>query len=301
MTNCPLCDEQASYDPATSLTFKLTCPRCGTFSYTHQATLALNDERRPYLSIYTRMNTEAGITPEVLKTANLDDLANTYRHTGVLQKIDYLLKFLERNTHFFDQPVDYDPRLDWPAIAAVNDKEASGLMGAAVDLGYIRLKSDTIRPQRNLALAVQGWERLGGGPSPEVSGRCFIAMSFDPSLDQAFANGIRPAIDDDLGYEVVRVDKIHHNEKICDKILAEIRRAQFLVADVTKQRQGVYFEAGFAMALGRPVIWSCKQNDFPNVHFDTRQYNHIVWDNPGDLRDKLRERVLASIGARKRN
>jgi hypothetical protein len=276
MSNCTLCDEQASLDPPTSTTLKLDCPRCGSFSYTHQAISTLKGERRHYLSIYTRMNTEAGITPEVLNTTNLDDLANTYLHTGVLQKIDYLLKFLERNTHFFDEPVDYDPRLDWPAIAAINDKEAVGLIGAAVELGYVKLKSDSIRQQRKLALTVEGWERLGGGPPPEISGRCFIAMSFDPSLDKAFADGIRPAIGDDLGYDVMRIDKIHHNEKICDKILAEIRRAQFLVADVTKQRQGVYFEAGFAMALGRPVIWSCDKNDFANVHFDTRQYNHIV-------------------------
>jgi nucleoside 2-deoxyribosyltransferase len=51
----------------------------------------------------------------------------------------------------------------------------------------------------------------------------------------------------------VRVDFVEHNEQICDKIVAEIRTCQFLVADVTLQRAGVYFEAGFAMGLGRLV------------------------------------------------
>ena len=76
----------------------------------------------------------------------------------------------------------------------------------------------------------------------------------------------------------VRIDLLQHNEKICDKILAEIRSCQFIIADFTLQRAGVYFEAGFAMGLGRPVIWTCMEDDFENTHFDTRQYNHIVWE-----------------------
>jgi nucleoside 2-deoxyribosyltransferase len=93
------------------------------------------------------------------------------------------------------------------------------------------------------------------------------------------------------------VDKVHHNEKICDRIVAEIRRSRFLIADVTMQPQGVYFEAGFAIALGLPVIWCCRRDDLANVHFDTRQYNHIVWDQPLDLRQQLADRIKATIGA----
>ena len=47
--------------------------------------------------------------------------------------------------------------------------------------------------------------------------------------------------------------------------------------------------------LARPVIWSCKKDDFDNVHFDTRQYNHIVWQTPADLREQLRDRIKATI------
>jgi nucleoside 2-deoxyribosyltransferase len=95
--------------------------------------------------------------------------------------------------------------------------------------------------------------------------------------------------------EPVRIDRVHHNEKICDKVVAEIRMCQFLVADVTLQRPGVYFEAGFAMGLGRAVIWSCREDDLKNVHFDTRQYNHIVWKDPSNLRTQLTDRIKATI------
>jgi len=49
------------------------------------------------------------------------------------------------------------------------------------------------------------------------------------------------------------------------------------------------------MGLGRPVIWSCRDDDLKNVHFDTRQYNHIVWNEPADLRAQLTNRIKATI------
>ena len=127
-----------------------------------------------------------------------------------------------------------------------------------------------------------------------MPGTCFVAMAFDPTLDPAHDEGIRPAVEA-CGLAVVRVDKIEHNGVVTDLILGEIRRAQLVVADVSLQRQGVYFEAGFAIALGRTVIWSCRDTDLPNVHFDTRQYSHVVWATPADLRAKLEARIRATV------
>ena len=120
-------------------------------------------------------------------------------------------------------------------------------------------------------------------------------MSFDPSLESAYDDGIYPAIKIDCDMDPIRIDYVDHNEKICDKIIAEIRTCQFLVADFTLQKPGVYFEAGFALGLGRPVIWTCQDSDFANVHFDTRQYNHIIWANPAELRRRLADRIRATI------
>jgi nucleoside 2-deoxyribosyltransferase len=149
-----------------------------------------------------------------------------------------------------------------------------------------------------LRVTAAGWQRLSASDHPSSSGRCFVAMSFDHSMDAAYENGIRPAVEDDAKYEACRVDRVHHLEKICDKIVNEIRRSQFIVADVSQHKPGVYFEAGFAMALNRPVIWTCREEDFDLIHFDTRQYNHIKWTTPEDLRQQLADRILATIGRR---
>jgi hypothetical protein len=127
----------------------------------------------------------------------------------------------------------------------------------------------------------------------------FVAMWFSDATQTAYADGIEPAIRDS-GYRAVRIDKKEHNNKIDDEIIAEIRRSKFLVADFTcekeKVRGGVYFEAGFAQGLGIPVIWTVAKESLDDLHFDTRQYNHIVWDTPDTLRNLLKARIGAVIG-----
>ena len=119
-------------------------------------------------------------------------------------------------------------------------------------------------------------------------------MWFNSDLDEAWEKGIKPALKE-CGYKPVRLDFQEHNDKICDRIIAEIRKSGLLVADFTGQRGGVYFEAGFALGQGIPVIWTCRENDIQRLHFDTRQYNHIVWNHPEELKQRLIDRIQATI------
>lgn len=80
------------------------------------------------------------------------------------------------------------------------------------------------------------------------SGQGFVAMWFDTTLTEAWLNGFSKAIED-AGYKALRIDNKEHTNKICDEVLVEIRRSRFVVADFTGQRNGVYYEAGFAAGL----------------------------------------------------
>lgn len=123
-----------------------------------------------------------------------------------------------------------------------------------------------------------------------------MAMWFHDDLNAAFSEGIAPALKD-AGYTAVRVDRVQHNDKIDDKIIAEIRRSGLVIADFTGSRGGVYYEAGFAHGLGLPVIFTVREDDVSRLHFDTRQYNHIVWETPAQLRERLHDRVVATLGS----
>lgn len=81
----------------------------------------------------------------------------------------------------------------------------------------------------------------------------FVAMWFDPQLDVAWSNGFDPAIRN-AGYRPFQIDKKEYIGGITDEIIIEIRRSKFVVVDYTQQANGVYFEAGYALGIGRPVV-----------------------------------------------
>jgi nucleoside 2-deoxyribosyltransferase len=120
-------------------------------------------------------------------------------------------------------------------------------------------------------------------------------LSFADELDEAYLLGIKAAVEQDCGLAAVRMKELHHNEDICDRLLSEIRLAQFVIADFTGHRNGVYYEAGFARALGREVINCCGDSDFDRLHFDTNHLSHIRWKTPADLREQLVDRIRATI------
>lgn len=149
-------------------------------------------------------------------------------------------------------------------------------------------------------LTVEGHVRLAELEAAHTpSSKAFVAMWFDDSMSEAWDQAIAPAVRD-AGYDPVRIDRKEHVNKIDDEIVAEIRRARFVVADFTHgdtgARGGVYYEAGFAHGLGIPVIFSCRKDTLDEVHFDTRQYNHIVWETAGELHDQLSKRIAAVLG-----
>jgi hypothetical protein len=104
-------------------------------------------------------------------------------------------------------------------------------------------------------------------------------MWFDPSMNEAYA-ALHAALTG-CGYAPpFRVDDPKHDEnandpgfknRIDDRIIAEIRLARFVIADVTGARPSVYYEAGFADGLGTPVIWTCSSARMADMAFDTRQ------------------------------
>ena len=140
-------------------------------------------------------------------------------------------------------------------------------------------------------------------------------MWFHDGMRSAYANGIKKALEE-TGYAPYRVDFAHHNRRIDDEIMAQIRQSRLLVADATGGRQSVYYEAGFADGLGIPVIWCCNNKHrthvidpaalaphmpsppksveagwFDCVAFDTNHLPFILWDTEDDLRTKLVDRI----------
>ena len=123
----------------------------------------------------------------------------------------------------------------------------------------------------------------------------FVAMWFDASTTDVWMAGLKPGIEDSEYCSALRVGSLDHNEKIDDRIIAEIRRSGLVVADFTGDCGGVYFEAGYARGLGIPVIWTCRRTGSTKVHFDTNRFNYITWETPEELRGRLDARIRATV------
>jgi hypothetical protein len=55
------------------------------------------------------------------------------------------------------------------------------------------------------------------------------------------------------------------------------------------------------MGLNIPVIWTCNESEVGKIHFDTRQYNTILWKDENDLYEKLKKRIIAIMGLHEKN
>lgn len=180
------------------------------------------------------------------------------------------------------------------ATGSQTKQEAEALLKFLSHAGF------TTESALGVSITFEGWSHLENQRADQLATvQAFVAMWFDPALMEAYRDGIAPAVTE-CGYRPIRIDEKQHINKIDDEIISEIRRSRFLIADFTSERDrprgGVYFEAGLAIGLNKPVIWTCRQDMIDQVHFDTRQFNHITWVSPSDLRQKLRARIGAVLG-----
>lgn len=267
----------------------MQCARCGKFTITRTAArVAEGDATLPSLSAWIRERTEMGVeVPEVNSTSLCEIQANlpTYR---VPEKLLILLRSLERKTTFPGQEILIVPNHDFPLAWAASEIEFRFLFHGLIERELVRNTEGSYNDGVfKCQITPGGWEYLDRHAQTSViSNQAFVAMSFAEEMTPAWEVGIRPGVQK-AGFDPYRVDVRPHIDRIDNKIITEIRNSRFLVADVTLQRPGVYFEAGFALGLGLPVFWCVRKDDLPNVHFDTRQYNHIVWEQPEELVDRL--------------
>jgi hypothetical protein len=129
----------------------------------------------------------------------------------------------------------------------------------------------------------------------DSSKKCFIAMSFDPSMI-SLRNTLKQVIIKN-GFEPIIIDEqlIESSQTINDAIIAAIKSCKFCVADFSQQKDGVYFESGFALGLNKPVIYTCQKEWFSKSHFDTNHFPHIIYESIEDLRISLDEKIKAWI------
>ena len=93
-------------------------------------------------------------------------------------------------------------------------------------------------------------------PKPFV----FVLMPFADKFDDIYTFGIKGAADD-VGAYAERLDEQIFTEGMLDRIFNQISKADVIVADMTDRNPNVFYEVGYAHALGKIVLLLTQNSD----------------------------------------
>lgn len=128
-------------------------------------------------------------------------------------------------------------------------------------------------------------------PEPKYEeGYAFIAMamnSTDPDLEDVH-DAIKSCAND-CGIMAERIDEDLRADRITDRIMESIKKAQFIIVDITSSKPNVYFEAGYAHGINKIPVYLAKSGT--NIEFDIKDYPVTFYKNLTELKSKLKEKL----------
>lgn len=292
---CPVCKINAEIFEGPHNDFiEVTCPICGSYKSIDfnifKSNLPNNDDRRPVLSHWIRKNQTEGKIFN-LDTDTINYVLENFNLPTPKEQADNLLKLLGDKSKFAGKTIDTK------IVDVIGLIGAYGSSGVRYILDYLKSEKlivvenpSTDDPLRERPfdifachLTFQGWERYSSlNKSSNDSNIAFMAMKYgEEELEHFYKNSLKIAIEQ-TGFQLTRLDERLRPGLIDDQLRVEIKKARFLIVDLTHGNKGAYWEAGFAEGLGKPVVYICKESVFNNPktkpHFDTNHLATVTWE-----------------------
>jgi hypothetical protein len=127
---------------------------------------------------------------------------------------------------------------------------------------------------------------------------CFVIQPFDKGqYDKRYRDLLEPAIRE-AGLTPYRVDEDPSVVIPIDDIENRIRESEICLADVTTNNPNIWYEVGFAIANGKPVVFVCLEPRPEPYPFDVR-HRHVISYSTQSSSDfeKLKKEVTARLKA----
>ena len=283
----------------------LSCIICGRYSMSLQF---YNNSFCPKLEKMN--NVQRAAFSHFIATSNLNDkFPNIYEEnfesiisrTGLPSPSTQVTNFIrfigEKQSKIGHSIVDL-PKNFFSIIGAPNIEIALELISQMADRGLVQYRrryeiGDEFVENINIGLTLKGWELFESEKRGDIASKYgFVAYQFDNKEFPKLLDYVRPKIYSSIGYRLNDMG-IEKSVGTIDNIMRmRIREAAFVIADLTDDNHGAYWEAGFADGLNKPVIYVCEETKFNEfgTHFDTNHQLTLKW-NLGNLQNFYEELI----------
>ena len=307
---CPVCQsgllKDAQKDGRRD-TVHFDCPRCGHFALSVTALTNLpgimrgKSEASAKLSHALRRASDSS-SHEFFSTDTIDEVLKRPLPRPK-EQADLLIRWIAQNSPGPGELMLISPETHAGVIGAKTAAGFALVVDHLFSTGMLtgqQIRASNAQGSAQAALSFAGWEyfeRLARGSV--VYRKAFMAMKFgDPALDRMLNHVFRPAAAS-AGFDLFKLDDVPKAGLIDDRLRVEIQASDFMVADLSHDNLGAYWEAGYAEGLGKPVIYTCEQKKFEETktHFDTNHHLTIVWhaDRPDAAASALKATIRATL------
>lgn len=341
MGNCPLCSaESENYPNSNTVSVLVKCRNCGRFIYFGNDFDGIDKDKLATFLFYNKGYSLSGkekcFVIDRTKTYDItdseaitfsyltDEIVNNWYPKTFTKKLDNILLYLAEHSLFYGDEIKIKLR-QLASLCFFNgiNGEESLLIEQLNFLVKIFNENELIEivfppvmedDEYSLKVTPSGWKRVDELQKDDKNNKnVFVSMAFNKKTKatrESIRNGIINA-----GYSPEFIDEIIHNNQIVPEMFRLIRECKFLILDISDPNYGAYYEAGYALGLGKEVIICCNEDVFNGnfkangnditkeeiekfgrylkPHFDIAQKQILVWKDHADLTKKLSEWIKA--------
>lgn len=107
----------------------------------------------------------------------------------------------------------------------------------------------------------------------------FIVMQFSSPYNEVYSDVIKKLCEES-GIDAVRADEIYGPGIIIKDVVDRIAKSQVVIADISPTNPNVYFEVGYALALGKPIILLAqRRGPETSLPFDLSAFRVLFYDD----------------------
>ena len=107
----------------------------------------------------------------------------------------------------------------------------------------------------------------------------FVVMQFSPPEYEELFNDVIVPVCDKMGLEAFRSSQTYRPGLVIADIQRQIRESRVVIAEITPVNPNVYYEVGYADAIGKPVILIADGGKLDQLPFDVRAFRTIFYEN----------------------